>query len=218
MAIDSVSKKKICIFGGTFDPIHIGHIGMAKKAADIYGFDHVYVMPTGNSYLKSNVTDTVHRCEMVQLALDEYNTLYNKDLFEISYFEAKSIEPSYTYKTLQYYENTFHDSEIYYLIGEDSLRYIDNWKESAEIFRIANIIVARRINNNKQDQRDIMEVVHFLTDKYSARIDVFDYDNDISSTYIRNAISDRKYELINKYVPSSVIEYIKVNKLYKTGE
>ena len=50
--------NKICLFGGTFDPIHKGHIDMARIAADIYGFNKVYILPTGNSYLKSNVSDT----------------------------------------------------------------------------------------------------------------------------------------------------------------
>lgn len=212
---------KICLFGGTFDPIHKGHMDMALKAASIYGFNRVIVLPTGNSYLKNNVTDTYKRCEMVSLAIEEYNSKYN-DLFEISYYEARSKEPSYTYKTLSYYEKEYAESAIYYLIGEDSLRYIDKWKEAKEIFRIAHIIVARRNNEKESDNRNINQVVNQLELDYNANIQVFDYNMDISSTQIRNAIKDsdniKANYRIQDYIPSSVLDYIRENNLYATGD
>ena len=213
--------NKICLFGGTFDPIHKGHIDMARIAADIYGFNKVYILPTGNSYLKSNVSDTEKRCEMVRLAIKDYSDAYkehNPDLFEVSYYEARSTEPSYTYKTLQYYEEEYTDTDIYYLIGEDSLRYIDKWKCSEEVFRIADILVARRnkpeTNIDKSDVRDINEVVDYLKSEYKARIEVFDYDEDISSTKIRKYASCRDYGAVSQYLTPRVLEYIKDNNLY----
>lgn len=203
------SENKICLFGGTFNPIHKGHINMARTAAHIYGFNKIILMPTGNSYLKKNVLASDIRYQLVRLMID------GDDLFELSLYEAESTEPSYTYKTLQHYKKIMPETKIYYLIGEDSLRYIDKWKEPAIIFEHAIIIVAKRPGANTGAERELEEVALQLKNDYSADIRIFDYNMNISSTMIRNAFNEGNIDDISSYLKSEQIEYIKANKLYK---
>lgn len=209
MNITNVSQKRICLFGGTFDPIHFGHISMANKAIEVFNFNEIVFLPTGNSYLKTNVTEASKRCDMVEIATR------SNEKFTISYIEAKSDVPSYTYITLQKYKKMYPDTELYYLIGEDSLRYIEFWKESQTIFDLCHIIVARRNNDSTKDNRDYNDVVSGLLERYGARISSFDFDMPISSTAIRNAFKSDNTKEIEPYIDSEVYKYIKDNNLYK---
>lgn len=208
MSLENTSSNKICLFGGTFDPIHKGHISMAKKVLELYNFDKIIFLPTGNSYLKTNVSDSSIRCEMVELSIEDDNR------FEISYFEAKSDKPSYTYITLDYFKNLYPESQIYYLIGEDSLRYIENWKSSEIIFKLAHLLVAKR-SSSSSNNPSIEDVMTSLIDRYGAQIDIFDFDMDISSTTIRNAVKAGKMSEISDYIDKNVLDYILDNQLYK---
>ena len=196
-------NNKICIYGGTFNPVHNGHINMVLKAKELYSFNKVIILPTGNSYLKTNVLDADIRFEMASIAFKDF------DGFEISDFESNNSEPSYTYKTIQEFSHIYSDSELYFLIGEDSLRYIHKWREPEIIFKLAHIVVASRHNDCNEDSIELIK--EKLESSYNCEISVFDYNNSISSTYIRNAISSGKGELVKDLVPSDIYNYI-INK------
>lgn len=210
MSQENTSSNKICLFGGTFDPIHKGHISMAKKVLELYAFDKIIFLPTGNSYLKTNVSDSSVRCEMVKLSIESDNS------FEISYFEAQSDKPSYTYITLEHFKKLYPETDIYYLIGEDSLRYIENWKSSEIIFKLAHLLVAKRRNSKTNEDISIEDVKNSLEVKYGAKIDIFDFDMNISSTNIRNAVNNNHISEISDYLDENVLDYVINTNLYKT--
>jgi len=203
---------KMCIFGGTFSPIHNGHVELAKKAADIYSFEKIIFLPTGGSYMKKDVLASSHRLAMTELVCAE------EDLFICDSYEALKEGPSYTSETLEYFKRKYEDKELYFLIGEDSLRYIHKWKNPDIIFALANIIVAKRKNVSafyEDDVRTIDECVAFVKKEYNARISYFDFSNDISSSFIRTCINQGDIEAVNNCLNKKVLDYILENNIYK---
>ena len=116
---------KKAIFGGTFDPIHIGHIHIAYEALYNLHLDKVLFMPAGNppNKINKNITDATIRYDLVKKAIE-----YESN-FEISDYEIMKKEYSYTYKTLERFSKLQNDIEWYFLIGGDSLMDLDNWKK-----------------------------------------------------------------------------------------
>ncbi len=203
----------ILIFGGTFNPIHNGHVEMALKAADIINASKCIVIPTGVSYLKKGYQESLIRYEMCRLAFEKY------EKFEISDIEITRSGPSYTYETLSLLKNQYKTDKLYFLIGEDSLRYIENWKEPELIFKCANIICAGRRKENsfaeniKQISNDeINDLINKLEQKFNIDITYFDFNNELSSTIIREELKKGIYD--NNKLDAKVIDYIKNNKLY----
>ena len=206
--------NKICLYGGTFNPIHLGHINMAKKAYRLFKFDKVIFIPTGNSYLKSDVLDANIRFLMVEEAISKIK------YFDISDIENKRESASYTYETLQEFKKLYPDSRLYFLIGEDSLRYIEHWRNVQTIFELATVIVARRANSisyNDSNLLDFDQLCAYLETKYNCEILSFDFDIPISSSEIRNAYNSgdiKQIDNISSMLPISVKDYIENNNIY----
>ena len=129
---------KICISGGTFDPIHNGHIEIAKIALSQFNLDKVIFMPTGNSYMKSDVTPSIHRYNMLKLAIEGI------DKFEISDLEIKRAGYTYTKDTVAYFKENYPDDELYFLIGTDTLFMLEKWYMPEYLFKNLIFIVAKR--------------------------------------------------------------------------
>ena len=106
-------KRKIGILGGTFNPIHYGHLMIGDNALHQFGLDEVIYMPTGHAPHKQFSGDEMaeHRCRMVEAAISD-----NPD-FSISYYEVNTRETSYTYRTLQHFHRKNPDAELYFLLG-----------------------------------------------------------------------------------------------------
>ena len=204
--INKYLQKSIVLFGGTFDPIHLGHINMAKRVNELISPAGIIFIPTGNSYLKNNVTDAQIRYSMVSKAIEPYRN------FKISDIEVQSSEPSYTYKTIEYFKQKYQDFKLYFLIGEDSLLYIDKWKHPEILFENAELLVARRNNNNSDI---IFRKKETLLNSYNGEITIFDYDMPISSTEIRNAYKSGTIEPYKEYIIPDVNSIIIEKKLYK---
>ena len=113
-----MSGKKIGIMGGTFNPIHNGHLLIAENARWQFGLDQICFLPAGIPPHKQNlmVLDGHSRCEMVQLAIED-----NPD-FYLSDYEVQRTEPSYTYLTLEYLKQKYPEDTLYFIMGADSLR------------------------------------------------------------------------------------------------
>ena len=196
---------KICISGGTFDPIHNGHIEIAKIALSQFELDKVIFMPTGNSYMKSDVTPSIHRYNMLKLAIEGI------DKFEISDLEIKRAGYTYTKDTVAYFKENCPDDELYFLIGTDTLFMLEKWYEPEYLFENLIFIVAHR-----GDENSVAKAEEYK-DKYNADIRFLDNDIiEISSTEIREEFIKNSYEEFdNKYFDNKVFEYIKENHLYK---
>ena len=203
--IISVKPMKICISGGTFDPIHKGHIQIAKSALSEFKLDKVIFMPTGNSYMKSDVTPSIHRYNMLRLSISGI------DKFEISDLEIKREGYTYTKDTVEYFKNHYPDDDIYFLIGTDTLFMIEKWYMPEYLFENLIFIVADRGDEDSHTKAEE------LKEKYNA--DILFLNNEvikISSTEIREELNKIPYdEYNNQFLDPKVFEYIKENNLYK---
>lgn len=201
----------ICIYGGTFDPIHYGHIKMAQEAFKLYDLDRIYFIPSGNSYFKNNVSSANDRYNMTEIAIKDYPSFYIDDI------EFKREGPSYSYETILSYRDNFPEDRIFFLIGEDSLRNIHLWRNVQVIFENATILVAGRkqksdLDLNYSTEFDAKSIIADMTNKYKASILYYVFDCEISSTKLKSSISDE--EFLEKWIPTDVLKYIKERKLY----
>lgn len=200
-------KKKIGILGGTFNPIHIGHLILAENAYDTLQLEKVLIMPSGISYLKdpAEILPAKQRIQMVQLAIGN-----NKHL-ELSTFETDRPGNSYTYETLIQLQEENPDCEYYYIIGADSLFNIEQWMEPQLIFDHCVLVAAPRYH---MADEALFEQKNRLERLYHARVHLMNTPNiDISSNMIRARIAERK--TICYYVPKDVETYIYKKKLYR---
>lgn len=202
---------KIGILGGTFNPIHNGHIELGRAAVNELNLDRLLVMPSGVSYLKRdmNVLTGEHRYNMCALAIKD------EPYFEISDLELKRSGNTYTYETLLELKTDMPDNELYFIIGADSLFYIENWVKADIIFQNCTLCCANRGNNSSTDELE--KCKNYLVEKYDAKIELLNSSiTDISSTKIRTMVNESYDEKeITQYIPFSVYQYIMDNKLYQ---
>lgn len=193
------NPKKIGVLGGTFDPIHMGHLVLAEQVREKFQLDRVIFIPSATPPHKTEQKLSLanHRFEMTKLALE--GNLY----FSVSDIELKRKGLSYTVETLRELKGLYKDSEIYFLTGSDVLDEITTWRDPEEIYKLAKIVIAVRPGFNKFDPED-----HFAKKSIIAKITGVD----ISSTQIREKV--RRGESIKYLVPSKVEEYIKKRNLY----
>jgi len=117
------SGTRIGIMGGTFNPIHNGHLLLAAEAQRQVLLDKILFMPSGNSYMKSNVLETQKRVDMVALAIEQYPD------FELSLIEAQKSGNTYTVETLEYLTTSDPDAQYFFIIGADILFQIEQWRD-----------------------------------------------------------------------------------------
>ncbi|MCR5108549.1 MAG: nicotinate-nucleotide adenylyltransferase [Lachnospiraceae bacterium] len=202
---------KTGILGGTFNPIHNGHLFIAERAYEEFGLDRVLFMPTAVSYLKdqSEILDKDIRIEMIKLAIE------NNSHFELSTYEADKGGNTYTYETLEYLKSSMPDNEFYFITGEDTLFSMENWVRPEDIFKNAFILSAPRIDrDNVRDPDAIKDQALYLKEKYSARIGLLrSPEINISSSRIREIRSIGGS--IRYLVPDKVCKYMEENDLYR---
>ena len=206
---DEKESKKIGIMGGTFDPIHYAHLATAEFIRDKYNLDKIVFIPSGNPPHKNiDITNKYDRYNMVLLA-----TANNKN-FLVSNIEVERQSKTYTIDTLRELKQTYPSSEIYFITGADAICDIETWKDVADNFKLATFIAATRPGISLLRAQ---EKIENLIKKYNAKIiSVYVPSLDISSTYIREQLKDRKS--IRYLVPENVENYIYQNKLYNHGD
>ena len=116
-----MSKIRLGVMGGTFDPIHYGHLVAASEAASAFGLDKVLFVPTGEPWQKQTITDANHRLAMTKLAIA------GNSLFEISTVDVRRSGPTYTIDTLREIHESNPEADIYFITGADSIAQIDSW-------------------------------------------------------------------------------------------
>ncbi|MBE5996665.1 MAG: nicotinate-nucleotide adenylyltransferase [Lachnospiraceae bacterium] len=200
--------RKVGIMGGTFDPIHIGHLILGEAAYEQYSLEKVLFMPAGRPPFKEGrkgMASNEQRTEMVRRAIA------SNPHFELSMLEMNEDGMSYTYRTLEKLKEEHPDTVYYFVMGADSLMYFDTWMNPQRIADAAIIVVATR---NHMPQESLDEKIRQLTEKFHASIRKLETPNlDISSSQIREWVSQGRG--IQYYVPDPEIHYIEEQGLYQ---
>lgn len=198
--------KKTGIMGGTFDPIHYGHLLLAEQTREALNLDEVLFIPSGNPYMKnaSHVLDRKIRLEMTALAIEGH------PYFRLSSIETDKEGPTYTFETLASLCKENPDCRYYFIVGADSLGSMETWKNPKQIFKSCSIAAAVR---GEQTESMIRETAEGLSRKYQADIHILPSRFvDISSSEIRERV--RAGKSIRYMLPERVLEYIDVHQLY----
>lgn len=223
---------KIGLLGGTFNPIHLGHLIISEYIRVNYPLDKIIFIPTGNPPHKNRneIIDAYHRYKMVEMAIE------TNPFFELSDIEINRMGKSYTIDTIEEISSKYKEAnmspnhppaccsgvtqhnncsqnlkdDIYFIIGGDTLFELTTWKEIDRLFKMTNFLVVGR--HGIEDNRSI-DKINELKSLYNARIQYFDGPGiEISSTGIRENIKNNKN--IKYLVPESVENYIELNRLY----
>ena len=202
---------KIGIMGGTFDPIHSGHLMLGRFARDLFALDEIWFMPNGIPPHKSNDSielRTKHRIEMVKRAIS------NEKDFILQLYEVENQEVNYSYLTMEHFREIYPEHEFSFIIGADSLFNIEKWKCPERLLKTSVILAAYRDGKNK---KEMDELIAYLNQKYGADIHLLNTPNvDISSSEIRDKL--RQHEDVSDLMPVCVYEYILENQLYEEAE
>lgn len=198
----------IAIFGGAFNPVHNGHLHLARELLRFVGtiehFDKLVIIPTANPPHKTNdgLISGEHRINMLKLAFEDFDNV------EISTIEFESKEKSYTYNTIKKLKKIYPNDDFTLLIGSDQLFYFKKWYKYDKILKLADVVAITREECERQAVADFLNDdelkgrVHALVSKPVV----------VSSTDIREKV--RTGQDISSLVPKLVENYIKENKLY----
>ncbi len=203
--------RRVGIMGGTFDPIHIGHLILGEKAYEQFQLDEVLFMPSGNPPHKQGRegrASNEQRAEMVARAIAD------NPHFTLSLEEMHDEGYTYTRQTLEKLTKENPDTEYYFIMGADSLMSFHEWKDPARICELAVLVVATR-DHLPSDRLD--EKIREVSQTYNGRIEKLSTLNiDISSNMIRKWIPEGKS--CRYYLRSAVISYIEAKGIYRSAE
>lgn len=200
--------KKIGLMGGTFDPIHLGHLMIGQQALEEYGLDEIWYMPSRIPPHKKDhtITPAKDRCAMVQAAIAPYPG------FVFSDFELKRTEGNtYTADTLRLLKEEYPAYEFYFIVGADSIHDIEKWYHPEYVLREVIFLAADREYDNPV--RSLEDQIAYLTKKYNARIyRLHCRMMNIASAEIRERLANQRP--VTDLIPESVLSYIRTHDLY----
>jgi len=207
--VNKATERRIGVLGGTFDPVHTGHLLIAQKSKELLELDEVIFIPAGQPVFKSDIEISAaqHRLEMLLIATSE--TPY----FNVSTIEIERPGPSYTVDTLVELEAGFdRKTEVYLLVGYDAIIELPSWKEPARLVELCYLVAVKRPGFDEVDVKSLEEKIPGISDRII-------YLNapciDISSTEIRTRVEQGM--AVGGLVPDSVEHYIAENGLYLKG-
>lgn len=202
-----MSGRKIGVFGGSFNPIHNGHLALGKTVCDELGLDQLVFIPAGFPPHKSHeyLAPAEHRYAMVKLAV----TCDSR--FSVSRLELDAEETTYTVRTLIAFRGMFNDDDqLFFIMGADSLVDLVNWWSFKELVTLCTFVAAARPGIAREVMEHQMQV---LKSRYGARILMVDMPlMDISASQIRSKVASAQD--ISGLVPETVSSYIALNGLY----
>lgn len=213
------THMRLGILGGSFDPVHNGHLALARAGQEQAALDEVWFMPTAVQPLKHkgpHATDA-QRIEMLQLAIDSYASAHDgepgrprpRPPWRVCTLEIDRGGKSYTVDTMRQLHEELPETKLFFLIGSDALRDVARWKEPREIFRLAMPLVVHRAGELVPALASLASLCQETTQPQVIHMPVVN----ISSTEIRRrAALD---ESIDRFVPPAVKDYIQGNALYR---
>lgn len=198
--------KKYGIFGGSFNPIHYGHLMICEYIKEEMGLDKVIFIPTGNPPHKELELSAEDRYEMVRLAISP-----NPD-FEISDIETTRVEKSYTVDTIRELKKIYKEEKLYFLIGLDSLFQLKTWMKIGDLSQEIEFVVALR--PGYLDREEVNKEIDFLRENFGTKINLIKTPlYEISSTDLRDRIREGKS--LRYLIPKKVLDYIEESGFYK---
>lgn len=201
---------RVGLFGGTFDPIHIGHLISARAVAERLGLDQLILIPSAKPPHKHAevVAEAADRLEMVRLAIAD------EQAFELSDCEIRRAGPSYTIETVRHFRDRLGtEVELYWIIGADSLAELSIWRRITELAELCQIVTACRCGF---ESPDLSPLTGLLDPQQIKRLEAGLLSTpliDISATQIRRRVSERLS--IRWLVPPAVAKYIEQHGLYR---
>ena len=200
-----MSKKKVAVFGGTFDPPHLGHFIIAEQIKNKFDLQKIIFMPAGKPPHKNNnkISPDKDRCRMLKFVIDE------NEFFNLSDWELKQDGYSYTAKTIKEFVPELEAEEVFFIIGADSLAEIFQWKKPEYILEKGKFIVFNRPGYNLKELLSKKRYQPFLDN-------IFTYQGvniEISSSFIRSEI--KKGNSIRYLTSDKIYNYIEENNLYR---
>lgn len=193
---------RVGLYGGTFDPIHVGHLIVIENAINDMNLDKVIILPSSNPPHKKNKdkTDTDIRVEMVSEAIRDNPKII------LSTYESDTDQVIYTHHTLEYFTESLKGHDIFYIMGEDSFMTIDTWRNYEDILDYNIIVFAREGIEKNSDLVKMVEKVK----KDNPNIFLLNSLNiNISSTLVRTLVKENKSI---KYLVKDEVEYIIRNR------
>lgn len=199
--------KKIGIMGGTFNPVHYGHLLIAEEARIFCDLDEIIFIPSGSSYMKDadEIISGRMRIAMTALAIEE------NPHFSLSDMEIKRIGNTYTYETIEELKTLYPDAAFFFILGADNLFSVEKWKYADKILKNCTLIAAAR---GKKSEEELNAKADYLRKKYQSEILILPEKKvDISSTEIRERI--QKGMSVRHMTPDKVLSYISEHQLYQ---
>ena len=197
---------KIAIYGGTFNPIHIGHTALLKSLKDNNICDRIIVLVAGNPPHKNGgIADEIHRLNMVKIALE------NEENITVSDIEIGKSEKSYTYNTMKLLKELYKDDDLWFVVGADSFKDLPVWYEGEKLIKENKFIAVNR--EGAFEDIKYREKFDEIKEKYNAVVEVIDVKTpDVSSSGLRESLE--KGEDVSDFLPDGVYQYILNNNLY----
>lgn len=205
--MNDLAGKKIGILGGSFDPIHKGHLSIGEAAYRDFNLDEVWFIPAGHSPNKDEkqMTPPEYRARMTELAIAPY------PYFKMSRIEIDAAETSYTYRTLTKLKEQYPDTTFYFIMGADSLDYFEEWMHPEIISEKAVLLVAVR---SQWDRTDIMRKITTIEHMFDAKIYPLSCKRfDAASREIRQALEQGDGTIGE--LPVAVMDFIREKHLYR---
>lgn len=194
-----IEKRKIGLFSGSFNPIHNGHLILANYMCEFTTLDEVWLIVTPHNPLKDrqDMLDEESRLKMAELAVDKFENIKASDV------ELHMMRPSFTINTLEKLSGDYPHYNFTLIIGADNWTYFSKWKDYETIIENYNILIYPRNNYAVTIPESLKDRVRLVNAPLI----------EISSTFIRQSIRDRKN--IRAFLPPEVYDYIELNNLYR---
>lgn len=200
-----MKNKKVGIMGGTFDPIHTGHLVVANEVLNFYGLDEIIFIPAGDPpHKKGTAANSFDRYVMTEIAV------LSNDRFMVSDMEIKKEGKSYTLDTLTELTQKYPDAEFYFITGTDAVIELPSWREPEKLLKLCKFVAVSRPGISMEDA---WTKISEINKKYNSCIELFQAPMlQISSTDIRHRLMEGKS--VKYLLPESVEQYIIKNNLY----
>jgi nicotinate-nucleotide adenylyltransferase len=213
------SQQRIALYGGTFDPVHTGHLEIARRVSELFEIERLLFIPAQMAPHKIGrpVTEPIHRYAMLALATQ------NDPKLSISTFELDAPDRRYTVDTIAHFQRLFGDArELFFIMGADSWSEITTWREWERLLTMTNHIVVTR-PGYEPSATHVGAISERIVDLRSSRgalgqEGIFFTDvvfTDVSATSIRRLASEGRTAELEKLVPGPVLEYIRKYGIYR---